>query len=174
MDPQNNPEHLKADEEDDSFTMEFRMEVVDDIEAQVEEMMCFGTQGYFKRARQVSQSIAPAHQQTFGVVFEQLRLLLDQGAYADLIERADSHPKNVCTAEQCDLIALMVAIAHVSMNGDGSSHRSDAWRKFQHIRPAALIVQLQDRVIGGQWPIEEVRSSSKCRTDADVEVYNSC
>ncbi|RMZ14634.1 hypothetical protein D0864_00117 [Hortaea werneckii] len=156
MEPQNNPEHLKVDGEDDSFTMECKIEVVDDIEAQVEEMMRLGALGYFKEARQLSQSIAPAHQQTFEVVFEQLRLMLDQGAYTDLIEKADSHPKNVCTAEQSDLIALMVAIAHVSMNGDGSSDTSEALSKFQHMRPAALSVQLRDRFSGGQWTIEEL------------------
>ena len=174
MEPQNNPEHLKVDGEDDSFTMECKIEVVDGIEAQVEEMMRLRVQGYFKEARQLSQSIASRHQQTFEVVFEQLRLMLDQGAYTDLIEKADSRPRNVCTAEQSDLIALMVAIARVSMNGDRSSDTSESLSKFQPMRPPALSVQLRDRLSGGQWTIEEVGSSSKCRNDADVGIYNSC
>lgn len=174
MEPQTYPEHLKADEEDDSFTMEFQIEAVDDVEAQVEEMMRLGALGYFKEARQLSQSIAPAHQQTFEVVFQQLMLMLDQGAYTDLIEKADSHSKNDCPAEQSDVIALMVAIARVSVNGDGSSETSEALSKFQPMRPLALSVQLRDRISGGQWTIEEVSSSSKCRNDADVEIYNSC
>ncbi|KAI7479421.1 hypothetical protein KC357_g4224 [Hortaea werneckii] len=65
MEQQSNPKHLETDEEDGGFAMEFRIGVVEDIEAQVEEMMRLGALGYFKEARQLSQSIAPAHQRTF-------------------------------------------------------------------------------------------------------------
>ncbi|KAI6855506.1 hypothetical protein KC338_g8137 [Hortaea werneckii] len=174
MEQLNNPKHRGTDEEDEGFTMEFKVEVVDDIEAQVEEMMRLGALGYFKEARQLSQSIAPVHQQTFEVVFEQLRLMLDQGAYTDLIERAEIHPEAVCTPEQSDLIALMVAIAHVSISGVGQSYRSEVSSEFQHVESSALSVQLRDRLRGGQWTTEEVRSNPDRRQDADVEIYNSC
>ncbi|KAI7183642.1 hypothetical protein KC363_g8141 [Hortaea werneckii] len=154
MERQSNDEHLERDEEDGGFTMEFRIGVVEDIEAQVEEMMRLGALGYFKEARQLSQSIAPAHQQTFEVVFEQLRLMLDQGAYTDLIDRAESHPKNVCTPEQSDLIALMVAIAHVSISDVGQTHPSEALSQFQHV--GLLIAQLQHRLSDGQWTTQEL------------------
>lgn len=169
MEQQSNPKHLETDEEDGGFAMEFRIGVVEDIEAQVEEMMRLGALGYFKEARQLSQSIAPAHQRTFEVVFEQLRLMLDQGAYTDLIERAESHPKNVCTSEQSDLIALMVAIAHVSISGVGQTHPSDTLSQFQHV--GLLIAQLRRRLSDGQWTTQEVRLSSNSRRDANVERY---
>lgn len=44
-----------------SFAMDFRTEVVDEVGAQLEETMRLGSLGYFKEARQVSQSIAPVH-----------------------------------------------------------------------------------------------------------------
>ena len=56
------------------FAMDFRTEVMDEVGAKLEETMRLGLLGCFKEARQVSQSIAPVHQQKFQVVFEQLRL----------------------------------------------------------------------------------------------------
>ncbi|KAI7204216.1 hypothetical protein KC324_g866, partial [Hortaea werneckii] len=143
-------------EDDGGFTMDFEIQVVDDIEAQVEEMMRLGALGYFKEARQVSQSIAPVHQQKFEVVFEQLRLMLEQGAYPDLIARAKSYPEDACTSEQSALIALMAMIAHLHMNDTKESRASDALKESQLIDPCAICVRLQDRVNGGSWTIEEL------------------
>lgn len=160
MERQSNNEHLETDEEDGGFTMEFRIGVVEDIEAQVEEMMRLGALGYFKEARQLSQSIAPAHPRTFEVVFEQLRLMLDQGAYTDLIARAEAHPQDSCTAQQSNLIALMKAIAHASISGAEGSQPSNKSEKAQSIEPAALCVQLQQRLRDASWTLEEVRTGS--------------
>ncbi|KAI7211012.1 hypothetical protein KC340_g10202 [Hortaea werneckii] len=156
MERQSNNEHLETDEEDGGFTMEFRIGVVEDIEAQVEEMMRLGALGYFKEARQLSQSIAPAHPRTFEVVFEQLRLMLDQGAYTDLIARAEAHPQDSCTAQQSNLIALMKAIAHASISGAEGSQPSNKSEKAQSIEPAALCVQLQQRLRDASWTLEEL------------------
>lgn len=147
-------------EDDGGFTMDFAIEVVEDIEAQMEEMMRLGALGYFKEARQVSQSIAPEYQQKFEVVFEQLRLMLDQGAYVDLIARAESFPKNACTPEQSALIALMVAITHLRMNDTKETQAfDDALRQSQLLDIPAIHTRLRDRLKGGNWAIEEVHSS---------------
>ncbi|KAI7081976.1 hypothetical protein KC356_g8744 [Hortaea werneckii] len=155
MEQQNVGKQAEPHEDDEGFTMEFKIEVVDDIEAQVEEMMRLGALGYFKEARQLSQSIAPVHQQTFEVVFEQLRLMLDQGAYSDLIARAESHPQDLCTAKQSDLIALMVAIACASISGAEEFQASATLGKRELIDPAALCVHLHQRLRDASWTLEK-------------------
>ncbi|KAI6791309.1 hypothetical protein KC367_g8104 [Hortaea werneckii] len=156
MEQQNVGKQAEPHEDDEGFTMEFKIEVVDDIEAQVEEMMRLGALGYFQEARQLSHSTASGHQRKFEVVFEQLRLMLDQGAYTDLIARAESHPQDSCTAQQSDLIALMNAIAHASVSGAKGSQPSNKLEESQIIEPAALCVQLQQRLRDASWTFEEL------------------
>ncbi|RMY77874.1 hypothetical protein D0862_13472 [Hortaea werneckii] len=154
--------------------MDFRIEVVDNIEAQVEEMMRLGALGYFKKARQVSQSIALEYQQNFEVAFEQLRLMLDQGAYTDLIARAMSTPKQTWTPAQRALISMLVAIARMSMSGTEGIQASDAFVESKFVGPSAISVRLRDRLGGRDWTIEEVHTSSNLPEPADRELGDRC
>ncbi|KAI6793948.1 hypothetical protein KC327_g17117 [Hortaea werneckii] len=129
MDHQDDQRNAELNEDADGFTMVFKIDVVDDIEAQVEEMMRLGALGYFSEARQLSQSIAPVHQQKFEVVFEQLRLMLEQESYPDLIARAKSYHEDAS---------------------------SDALEESQHIDPSAICVRLPDRVNNESWTVEEL------------------
>merc|ERR1712070_966626 len=156
MEQQDGGSQAEPNEDDDGFTMEFKIEVVDNVEAQVEEMVRLGALGYFKEARQLSQSIAPEHQSTFEVVFEQLRLMLDQGAYTDLIAKAKSHTKETWSSAQSTLLSLMVAIAHLSMNGAEESQVSDALKESQLVDPVAICAQLQVRLKVRSWSIQEI------------------
>ncbi|GAB1739838.1 hypothetical protein NU219Hw_g4773t1 [Hortaea werneckii] len=156
MEHQDDQRHAELNRDGDGFTMEFKIDVVDDIEAQVEEMMRLGALGYFKEARQLSQSIAPVHQQKFEVVFEQLRLMLDQGAYTDLIERAESYHKDAYTPMQSTLLKMMIAIARISMSSTEDSQALEFLRGLQHIDPLLLCERLQQRLIDQLWTTEEL------------------
>ena len=166
--------HAEPGEDDGGFTMDFAIEVVEDIEAQMEEMMRLGALGYFREARPVSQSIAPEYQQKFEVAFEQLRLMLDQGAYTDLIARAISTPKQTWTPAQRALISMLVAIARMSMSSTKGIQASDALVESKLVGPSAICVRLQDRLYGGNWTIEEVHTSSYLPESADRERGDRC
>ncbi|RMY16519.1 hypothetical protein D0867_06490 [Hortaea werneckii] len=153
--------HAKPGDDDGGFTMDFTIEVVEDIEAQMEEMMRLGALGNFKEARQVAQSIAPEYQQKFEVVFEQLKLMLDQGAYTDLIAKARSYPQEAWTPAQSALVSKIVAIAHVGMSSDEESQASDALRESQHIRPDLLCKRFQHQLADDFQNSQEVRISTK-------------
>ncbi|KAI7227085.1 hypothetical protein KC330_g8555 [Hortaea werneckii] len=146
MEHHHDERHAEPGKDDGGFTMDFAIEVVKDIEAQLEEMMRLGALGYFKEARQVAQSIAPEYQQKFEVVFEQLKLMLYQGAYTDLIAKARSYPQETWTPAQSALVSKIVAVAHVGMSSDEETQASDALRESQHIRPDLLCKRFQHQL----------------------------
>ncbi|RMY47082.1 hypothetical protein D0865_08888 [Hortaea werneckii] len=79
------------------FAMDFRIEVVDKIGAQLEGTMRLGSLGYFKEAHVAVYSAgAPAE-------------VRNQGAYHDFMAHARSHYLETCSPAQSALIPLIVA-----------------------------------------------------------------
>jgi hypothetical protein len=148
----------KADEDEDDggFTMDFSIEIVDDINAQIEEMMRLSWLGYFNQARQISDSIAPIHHSKFEVVVEQLRLLMDQGAYEDLIAKAESVSRSDWTAPQSSILDLMRAISYICIDDFKGASSIDSV-VIHNIDPEATSLQLKAKLKSEEWIVEEVR-----------------
>ena len=69
---------------DGGFTMDFSIDIVEDVPALVEEMMRLGALGYFKNARKLCDGVLARHTSTFAVAVECMRLLLRQGDFERL------------------------------------------------------------------------------------------
>lgn len=64
---------------DVGFTLNFSLDVVEDIYAEVEEVMRLSGHGRFREARKLSNDTLAKHTDIFAVLAEDLRSLLDQG-----------------------------------------------------------------------------------------------
>jgi hypothetical protein len=113
MDGGESAEKPAHSDEDEGFTMNFSIEVVEDVAEQVGEMMRLGALGSFKQAREVSDSIDPVNLSTFAVVAEQMRLLFDQGDYTALLEKTkDIGMQLKLTEVQTKMVGTMEKIAN--------------------------------------------------------------
>jgi hypothetical protein len=98
-------------DEDGGFTMDFSIDVVEDIPAQVEEMMSLAARGYFKLAREISDNVLVRQNSIFNVAVERMRLLHDQGDFEALLAETQTVYLRGLDSVQIDIFNLMEAIA---------------------------------------------------------------
>ena len=96
---------------DGGFPAKFSIEVVEDVSEIVEEMMRLGALGYFKEARELSDTLLPKYSHIFAVLAERMRLLLDQGDYSQLLKMAQTANRDGLSTNQKAILNLMQAIA---------------------------------------------------------------
>ncbi|CAG8950025.1 hypothetical protein HYFRA_00004359 [Hymenoscyphus fraxineus] len=104
------------------FVMDFNVEIVEDVAAEIENVMRLGAVGAFEEARNMSKETVEHHLDTFPVLVEYLRLLYDQGDYISLEENVQkaleryndkAKPGPERYPEQNDILSLMGHIGRV-------------------------------------------------------------
>ena len=101
------------------FTMNFSVDIVDDVPAMVDEMMRLGDLGYFNEACEISNMLA-RHSDIFAVIAERMRLFLIQGAFQELLDFTDAVNLEG-TATQTTILHTMRTIALLEL-GHWQSH----------------------------------------------------
>ena len=72
--------------ENDEFTLDFSIDIAEDVAAQVEEMLRKSMLGYFRQAREVFEERLVKHTDIFPVAVERMRLLHGQGDFGALLQ----------------------------------------------------------------------------------------
>jgi hypothetical protein len=127
-------EDLTLIDNDGGFVMDFSIDIVEDVPAEVENVMHLATVGLFKEAREAAGLTMERYLDHFPVLIEFLRLLYDQGDYQSLRDHVNRALTAKWDDEQFLLLSLFEELTFV--HSHGYSHNA-----FQRINLRISVVQ---------------------------------
>jgi hypothetical protein len=127
-------EDLTPIDAEGGFVMEFNIDIVEDVPAEVENVMHLATVGLFTEAREAAKLTVEHYLDNFPVLIEFLRLLYDQGDYHSLRDHVNRALTAKWDNEQSLLLSLFEELTFV--HSYGYSH--DA---FQRVNLRISVVQ---------------------------------
>jgi hypothetical protein len=161
MEPQHSAVHyqtLTPIDKDGGFVMDFSIDVMEDIPAEVENVMHLATVGLFREAREAAASTMERYLDKFPILIEFLRLLYDQGDYLSLRDHVQTaiEYKKKWDDEQILLLSLFEDLTLVHLQG--YSHHV-----FQRLESRNLVVQNFNSTALGAMSEEQVSMTDTWR-----------